>query len=190
MGELPSSKYREGMSQEDLKAWLELYPDAAITISQLKKCISEYTYGEKTSGTKPQLLNRLRKFNFYSWPDNLKNDHTKVECWADEAPALQAKFDQLKEVWLSELKSDKENATNFETSKKQKGAVQDNAVKQRKDEETRKLKLKQKQYASSRRCVARPYIPKLKSRAVGHRKECRRSKLDYVFRSHPVISVR
>jgi hypothetical protein len=163
MGELPSSKHREGMSSEELKAWLELYPDGAITIAQLKPCIKEF--GGKTGGTKPELLNRLREYHFSSsWPKNLENDHTPVECWADEAPALQAKFDQLKELWSSELETNKENATNFEKSKKQKVAVKDTADKQRKDEEMRKLL--QKQAASSRPWVARPYNPKLKSRTM------------------------
>jgi hypothetical protein len=163
MGELPSSKYREGMSSEELMAWLELYPDGAITIAQLKACIKEF--GEKTGGTKPQLLHRLRKCHFsYSWPNNLEKDHTPVECWADEAPALQARFDQLKEVWCSELEANKENASNFEKSKKQKLAFKDTADKQRKDEKMRELL--QKQAASSRPWVARPYNPKLKSRTM------------------------
>jgi hypothetical protein len=71
-----------------------------------------------------------------------------VSCWEDERPALQAKFDNERELWQAQMNSNKENAAHAQKAKAERQALQN---------KEKAIQKKRQLYASSRPWCAKPY---------------------------------
>lgn len=156
MGGLPAPLYREGMSSEELRAMLELYPNPKISAAQLKALLKDY--GSKLTGGKGDLLERLRS-NLYC--KNIYADTCRLysyeECWEDEQASLQAKFDEERNQWQAQVESHKGNSTLYKKAQADGKALQ--------DKETA-IKKKRELEASNRPWCAKPYDSKFTSKAA------------------------
>lgn len=59
-GKFPPIKYSPEMSQDELRAMLELYTNPTISVAQLKEALKKHAWNLKVSGNKGELLKRLR----------------------------------------------------------------------------------------------------------------------------------
>lgn len=103
---LPTPEYRPDLKVMEIRARFELYPTLKITIADLKAILKEYSWGGKRTGTKSELLERVR--NELGCSDIYECEYytyKNVKCWQEERQALQTKFDAERQVWQTEIDS-------------------------------------------------------------------------------------